>query len=39
MCEGKIQYRETVVEGFEQLPKAFNNLFHGVNIGKMVVKV
>ncbi len=38
-CAGKIQYKETVVEGFEQLPKALNSLFHGVNIGKMVVKV
>ncbi len=38
-CVGKIQYKETVVAGFEQLPKALNSLFHGVNIGKMVVKV
>jgi NADPH-dependent curcumin reductase CurA len=37
--EGKIKYREDVVEGFENLPKAFIGLFHGENIGKRIVKV
>jgi NADPH-dependent curcumin reductase CurA len=37
--EKKIKYDETVIEGFENLPKALNSLFHGSNIGKLVVKV
>ncbi len=37
--EGKIKTRETVVEGFENMPKAFAGLFTGDNIGKMVLKV
>lgn len=37
--EGKLDYTETVVEGFEQIPQAFIDLFHGKNKGKMVVKV
>jgi len=37
--EGKLTYSETVVEGFEQIPQAFIDLFEGKNTGKMVVKV
>jgi hypothetical protein len=37
--EGKIKYREDIVDGFENLPKAFIGLFHGENIGKRIVKV
>ena len=37
--EGKIQYDETIVEGFDKLPEAFIGLFEGRNLGKMVVKV
>lgn len=37
--EGKLSYRETVVEGFEKVPEAFLSLFDGKNKGKMVVKV
>lgn len=37
--EGKLTYSETVVEGFEQIPQAFMDLFEGKNKGKMVVKV
>ncbi len=37
--EGKLKYREDIVEGFENLPKAFIGLFHGENIGKRMVKV
>lgn len=39
ITEGKIKYRETVTEGFENTPKAFFGLFHGENIGKQLVKV
>jgi NADPH-dependent curcumin reductase CurA len=37
--EGKLKYREDIVDGFENLPKAFIGLFHGENIGKRIVKV
>jgi NADPH-dependent curcumin reductase CurA len=36
--EGKLQPRETVVEGFEQLPSAFISMLSGGNMGKMIVK-
>ncbi|WP_449301396.1 NADP-dependent oxidoreductase [Pontibacter rugosus] len=37
--EGKLQYQETITEGFEQIPTAFLGLFSGENTGKQVVKV
>jgi hypothetical protein len=37
--EGKLTYTETVVEGFDQIPQAFMDLFEGKNKGKMVVKI
>lgn len=37
--EGKLTYEETVIEGFENTPQAFLDLFEGKNKGKMVVKV
>lgn len=37
--EGKLKYREHVVDGFENAPKAFMDLFTGENIGKTVVRV
>jgi NADPH-dependent curcumin reductase CurA len=36
---GQIETRETVVEGFENIPAAFIGLFHGDNVGKMLVRV
>src|SRR4051794_39552641 len=39
MAEGKLEPLETVVEGFDQLPRAVNMLFDGKNLGKLVVKV
>jgi NADPH:quinone reductase len=39
LSEGKLKYREDIVDGFENLPKAFIGLFHGENIGKRIVKV
>ena len=35
---GKLKYREDIVEGFENLPRAFIGLFSGENIGKRLVK-
>lgn len=37
--DGKITYKETVEEGFENIPDAFLGLFEGKNIGKYLVKV
>ena len=36
--EGKIKNRETVEEGFENLPTAFIKMLEGQNTGKMIVK-
>lgn len=37
--EGKLTYNETIVEGFDNIPQAFLDLFEGKNTGKMVVKI
>jgi len=37
--EDKLQYRQTIVHGFENLPKAFIGLFKGENIGKYLVEL
>jgi NADPH-dependent curcumin reductase CurA len=37
--QGKLTHTETVVEGFENIPQAFLDLFEGKNKGKMVVKL
>ncbi len=36
---GKLTWRETIVEGLDQAPTAFANLFRGENIGKMLVRL
>lgn len=37
--EGKIKYKENIVEGLENAPDAFLGLFRGENLGKQMVKV
>lgn len=37
--EGKLQYREDVVDGLENAPRAFIRMLEGKNIGKQLVKV
>ncbi|GGD37078.1 NADP-dependent oxidoreductase [Pseudoxanthomonas indica] len=37
--DGRIQYREDIVEGLEQAPEAFFGLLKGRNFGKLVVKL
>jgi NADPH-dependent curcumin reductase CurA len=39
VAAGKLQYRETIFEGIENVPAAFAGLFHGENTGKMLVRV
>jgi NADPH-dependent curcumin reductase CurA len=37
--EGKLTYTETIVNGFDQIPQAFIDLFEGKNEGKMIIKI
>ena len=39
IASGDLKYREDVIEGFENMPKALIGLFLGENIGKRVVRV
>jgi NADPH-dependent curcumin reductase CurA len=39
IAEGRITWKETIVEGIENAPKAFIGLFKGDNFGKMLVKI
>jgi len=39
IAEGRLRYREDVVEGLERAPAAFIDLLQGRNFGKLVVKL
>ncbi|WP_209123559.1 NADP-dependent oxidoreductase [Alkalihalobacillus sp. BA299] len=39
LSEGKIKYKENIVEGLENAPDAFLGLFRGDNLGKQLVKI
>lgn len=39
LAQGKIKYKEDVVDGLEKAPEAFLGLFSGANFGKLVVRV
>ncbi|SDR71334.1 hypothetical protein SAMN04488570_0120 [Nocardioides scoriae] len=39
VAEGKVRYREDVVEGLENAPEAFRGLLSGRNFGKLLIKV
>lgn len=39
LSEGKIKFREDIVDGLEQAPQAFIGLLKGCNFGKLVVRV
>ena len=36
---GKLRAAENIIEGFENMPRAFLGLFAGENLGKQLVKV
>ena len=39
VADGRVRYREDVVEGLENAPEAFMGLLKGRNFGKLVVKL
>ncbi len=39
VVEGKLNYKETIIKGFDKLPEAFLGLFSGMNKGKMIVEI
>ena len=39
LSEDKLTFSETIVEGFDNIPQAFLDLFEGKNKGKMIVKI
>lgn len=39
VAEGKVSAQETIVDGVEKAPEALVGIFHGANIGKVIVKV
>jgi len=39
ITQGRIKWKETVLEGIEKAPEAFIGLFKGENFGKMIVKL
>lgn len=39
LAEGKLKYRETVVQGLETFPETFQRLFSGEKIGKLLIQV
>jgi hypothetical protein len=39
VAEGRLKYRETILDGIENAPRAFLQLFEGGNIGKQLVRL
>lgn len=39
LAEDKLKYSETIINGFDNTPHAFIDLFEGKNKGKMIVKI
>jgi NADPH-dependent curcumin reductase CurA len=37
--EGRMKYRETILDGLEQVPNALLGLFSGANTGKMLIRI
>jgi len=39
IADGRIRYREDIVNGLEQAPEAFIGMLEGRNFGKLIVRV
>ena len=39
ITEGRVRYREDIVDGIEQAPAAFIGMLEGQNFGKLIVRV
>ena len=39
IAEGKMKYRETIMNGIEEAPNALIGLLHGEDTGKMLAKL
>ena len=39
LADGRLKYREDVVDGIENAPSAFIGMLQGENLGKRIVKV
>jgi hypothetical protein len=39
VAEGKIKYREQILEGIQSAPEAFLGMLRGQNIGKQLIKI
>ena len=39
IADGRIRYREDIVDGLEQAPEAFIGMLEGRNFGKLIVRV
>ena len=39
VVDGRMQYLEDVLEGFNQMPRALMRLYDGHNTGKQIVRV
>ncbi len=37
--DGRVKYREDIVEGLENAPRVFQGLLQGRNFGKQVIRV
>ena len=37
--DGRIRYREDIIDGFENTPDAFAGLLQGTNFGKLIIRV
>jgi NADPH-dependent curcumin reductase CurA len=39
IAEGRVKYKEDVVQGLENAPEAFIGLLEGRNFGKLIIEV
>ena len=39
VADGKLKYRETITEGFENAPQGLRDVLTGKNFGKQIIKI